>query len=69
MSATVTYKGAEIAVVSGNTKTLLTSGKYLEDNIAITDDSNPYLIISEIKMSYSLTSLGLTWISSVEETP
>lgn len=39
MSTTVTYKGSTIATVDNNTKTLTTQGKYLEDNITLTDVS------------------------------
>ena len=39
MSTTVSYKGATIATVSNNTKTLLTEGKYLEDDLTLTDVS------------------------------
>lgn len=37
MSTTVTYKGSVIATVSNAVKKLLTKGKYLEDDITITD--------------------------------
>lgn len=37
MSTTVTYKGNTLATFSDTTKKLLTSGKYLEDDISITD--------------------------------
>lgn len=37
MSSTVTYKGNTIALISNTTKTLNTKGKYLEDNITVTD--------------------------------
>ena len=39
MSTTVTYKGETLATVSNDTKTLTTQGKYLEDNITLTDVS------------------------------
>ena len=39
MSTTVTYKGNTIATVNNATKTLTTQGKYLEDNITLTDVS------------------------------
>lgn len=39
MSTTVTYKGNTIATVENDTKTLTTQGKYLEDNITLTDVS------------------------------
>lgn len=37
MSTTVKYKGATLATVSNQTKTLLTSGTWLEDDIELTD--------------------------------
>ena len=43
MSTTVTYKGETLATVSNTTKTLTTSGKYLEDDITLTDNSTPTL--------------------------
>lgn len=39
MSTTVSYKGNTIATVDNDTKTLTTQGKYLEDNITLTDVS------------------------------
>ena len=39
MSTTVTYKGSTLATVSNQTKTLLTEGKYLEDDLTLTDVS------------------------------
>lgn len=41
MSTTVTYKGDTIATVNNNTKTLQTSGKWLEGDITLVDNSNP----------------------------
>ncbi len=43
MSTTVTYKGETLATVSNATKTLTTQGKYLEDDITLTDNSTPNL--------------------------
>ena len=37
MSTTVTYKGNTLTTVDNQTRTLLTSGKYLEDNITLVD--------------------------------
>ena len=37
MSTTVTYKGNTLTTVENATKTLTTAGKYLEDNITLTD--------------------------------
>ena len=39
MSTTVQYKGNTLATVSGDTKTLKTSGKYMEADVILTDDS------------------------------
>ena len=39
MSSTVTYKGNTLTTVDNATKTLLTAGKYLEDDVTITDVS------------------------------
>lgn len=39
MSTTIKYKGATLATVSNQTKTLLTSGTWLEDDIELTDVS------------------------------
>lgn len=39
MTTTVTYKGATLTTVDNQTRTLTTSGKYLEDNITLTDVS------------------------------
>lgn len=40
MSATVTYKGNTIATVINNTETLATAGRWLEQDIVITDTSS-----------------------------
>ena len=37
MSATISYKGAQIASFANTTKTLTTAGKYLEADILVTD--------------------------------
>lgn len=39
MAATVSYKGSTIATISNQTKTLTTSGKYMEADVVITDSS------------------------------
>jgi hypothetical protein len=39
MSTTVSYKGSTIATVNNNTKTLKTSGKYMEGDVVLTDVS------------------------------
>lgn len=42
MSTTVTYKGATLTTAENQTRTLLTAGKYLEDNVTITDTAPSY---------------------------
>ena len=39
MSTTVTYKGNTLTTVDNQTRTLLTSGKYMEDDITLVDIS------------------------------
>lgn len=45
MSTTVTYKGNTIATVNNNTKTLKTSGKYMEDDVTLVDVSQNQAIV------------------------
>ena len=45
MSTQVMYKGSEIASFSNDTKTLKTSGKYLEGDISITDTSSAAAVV------------------------
>lgn len=40
MATTVTYKGETLATVTNQTKTLKTAGKYMEDDVTITDTSS-----------------------------
>lgn len=51
MSTTVSYKGATIATVSNNTKTLLTEGKYLEDDLTLTDVSGGGAVLTTKNIS------------------
>ena len=39
MSTTITYKNNQLASFKSGTKTLKTAGKYLEDDIAISDNT------------------------------
>ena len=45
MSATVTYKGATLTTATNQTRVLETAGKYMEDDVTITDvtQSSPSL--------------------------
>lgn len=54
MSTTVTYKDNTLTTVNNATKTLKTAGKYMEDDVVITDisnnvyqDENGYLVLDE----------------------
>ena len=58
MTATISYKGNTLATADNNTKTLLTSGKYLEDNITIAD------VTSDGGSSW--TKIGETWELTLE---
>ncbi len=53
MSTTVTYKGETLATVSNATKTLTTQGKYLEDNITLTDVSGSAPTLQSKSVSYT----------------
>lgn len=55
MSTTVTYDGDTIATVSNNTKTLTTAGKYLEDDITLTDVSASAPTLQSKTKSYTPT--------------
>lgn len=46
MSTTVKYKGNIITTVNNNTKTLKTAGKYMEDDVELTDTSGEASVIS-----------------------
>ncbi len=68
MSTTVTYKGSTLATLTNQTKTLETSGTWLEDDITITDSSsggNGAVIISDTTDSHGGTIRTLTTTNSV----
>ena len=67
MPTTVNYKGSALTSFTNSTKTLTTSGKYLEDNIEIISTEQTEIPIGVGKDSYIFTSLGFTWSSSAEE--
>lgn len=70
MSTTVTYEGSTIATVNNNTKTLQTKGKYLTDDITLTDTSqsggDPAGDIKKYADG-TLTEIDLTGVTSVVE--
>ena len=51
MSTTVSYKGQTITTVSNDTKTLLTEGKYLEDDLTLTDVSSGGAVLTTKNIS------------------
>lgn len=68
MSTTVTYEGSTIATVENNTKTLQTKGKYLTDDITLTDTSQSGGDPAEVIKKYAdgtLTEIDLTGVTSV----
>ena len=70
MSTTVTYKGNQIATVENDTVTLITAGKWVEDDFTLTDVSGSgggateYTIPNTVAPGpapiFDLTSVGLT---------
>ena len=57
MSTTVSYKGSTIATISNATKTLQTSGKWMEDDVTITDTpSSPSLQLIKTASLGTLTT-------------
>lgn len=61
MSTTVTYKGNALTTVSNQTRTLLTAGKYLEDDLTLVDvsgGSTPTL--ETVTKSYTPTASAIT---------
>lgn len=69
MSATITYKSATLTTVDNTTKKLLTAGKYMEDDVTITDLTITGIPIYPVNIGYNFSSVGLTWIITAEETP
>ena len=68
MSTTVTYEGSTIATVENNTKTLQTKGKYLTDDITLTDTFRSGVDPAEDIKKYAngtLTEIDLTGVTSV----
>lgn len=59
MSTTVTYKGNTLTTAENQTRKLLTAGKYLEDDITITDVTSGG--------TSSWTKVGETWELAVED--
>ena len=67
MSTTVTYKGEILTTVTNGTKVLLTSGKYMEDDVTLVDDSTPVIPIGIAKMLFNVSTLNITCLNNAEE--
>lgn len=55
MSAQITYKGTSIANFTNVTRTLTTQGKYLEDDITITD-TTPVITLQDVSVTPTQTT-------------
>lgn len=55
MSSTITYKGETLATAENNTKVLKTAGKYLEDDVTITDVTSGGGTMQTKSVSYTPT--------------
>lgn len=67
MATTVTYKGQTLTTVTNGTKILLTSGKYMEDDVTLVDDSRPVIPISLATAIYIYDDSLYTWMNTAEE--
>lgn len=47
MATTVTYKGNTLTTATNQTKILKTAGKYMEDDVTITDESAGGVVVTE----------------------
>ena len=65
MTTTVTYKGNTLATVDNNTKTLLTAGKYCEDNFTLTDVSGPAEDTLLLALRNQVTSVSDDTLTSI----
>lgn len=70
MSTTVTYKGETLTTVNNQTRTLLTSGKYLEDNITLTDVSGGggEMVVITVANAYGIVAVPDTASYELDET-
>lgn len=65
MSSTITYKGSTLTTVNNQTRTLLTSGKWLEDNIIITDVTSG----GSVTITDEVNATGTTCVITSGSTP
>ena len=69
MSTSVTYKGAEIAALENQTKTLLTAGKWLEADIIVEDvtgGSSSWTKLGEATYNVNTTSTSAASVGTVQ---
>lgn len=65
MSSIITYKGSTLTTVNNQTRTLLTSGKWLEDNITITDVTSS----GSVTITDEANATGTTCVITSGQTP
>ena len=61
MSTTVSYKGSTIAAFTNTTKTLQTSGKWMEDDVTITDTSSSPSLQTKTNIHPSTSSQTISY--------
>ena len=65
MSSTITYKGSTLTTVDNQTRTLQTRGKWLEDNIVITDVTSG----ASVTITDEANATGTTCVITTGQTP
>lgn len=65
MSATVTYKGSTLTTVNNQTRTLATRGRWMEDNITITDVTQG----GNVTITDEANATGITCVITTGQTP
>lgn len=65
MSSTVTYKGSTLTVVNNTTRTLLTSGKWMEADLVITDVTSG----GSVTITDEANATGTTCVITTGQTP
>lgn len=65
MSSTITYKGSTLTIVNNTTRTLLTSGKWMEADLVITDVTSG----GSVTITDEANATGTTCIITTGQTP
>lgn len=65
MSSTVTYKGSTLTIVNNTTRTLLTSGKWMEADLVITDVTSG----GSVTITDEANATGTTCVITTGQTP